>query len=50
MNPLLIRRRGMMQAGGGGLPYDAKIEYLQGDGNQYINTKHSSYEHNRYDN
>lgn len=38
MNPLLIRRRGMMQAGGGGLPYDAKIEYLQGDGNQYINT------------
>lgn len=38
MNPLLIRRRGMMVAQGGGLPYDAKIEYLQGDGNQYINT------------
>ena len=30
MNPLLLRRRGMMQAGGGTpLPYDSKIEYLQ---------------------
>lgn len=29
MNPLLIRRRGMMQAQGGGLPYDAEVEYLE---------------------
>lgn len=38
MNPLLIRRRGMMQAQQGGLPYDAEIEYLEGDGNAFINT------------
>ena len=38
MNPLLIRRRGMMEARQGGLPYDAEIEYLESDGTQYINT------------
>jgi hypothetical protein len=35
-NALLIRRRGMMVAQQGGLPYDAEIEYLQADGNAYI--------------
>lgn len=38
MNPLLIRRRGMMKAQQGGLPYDAEIEYLKSDGNQKIIT------------
>ena len=38
MNPLLIRRRGMMGAQGGGLPYDAEIEYLQCSGAQWIDT------------
>lgn len=38
MNPLLIRRRGMMMAQQGGLPYDAEIEYLQKDGSAYIDT------------
>lgn len=33
---ILLRRRGMMA--GKALPYDAEIEYLQGDGNQFINT------------
>lgn len=36
MNPLLIRRRGMMA--GKTMPYDAKIEYLEGDYNAYIDT------------
>ena len=35
MNPLLIRRRGMMQAQGG-LPYDAEIAYLESTYGQYI--------------
>lgn len=38
MNPLLIRRRGMIQAQQGGLPYDAEVEYLRTTGTQYINT------------
>lgn len=37
MNPLLIRRRGMMAAGGGGLPYDSRVEYIEATGTQYIN-------------
>lgn len=38
-NALLLRRRGMMQAGGGTpLPYDSKVEFLLGNGNEYINT------------
>lgn len=36
MNPLLIRRRGMMQAQQGGLPYDSKVEYLESTGTQWI--------------
>lgn len=36
MIDLLQRRREMMGASGGSLPYDAEIEYLQGDGNAYI--------------
>lgn len=36
MNPLLIRRRGMMMSKS--LPYDAEVEYLQGSGTQFINT------------
>ena len=36
MNPLLIRRRGMMA--GKALPYDSRVEYLQSDGSAYINT------------
>lgn len=36
-----FRRRQMIaaaQGGGGSLPYDAEIEYLESDGNQYIDT------------
>lgn len=36
MNPLLIRRRGMMMAQQGGLPYDSKVEYLESTGTQWI--------------
>ena len=36
MNPLLIRRRGMMAQGGGGAMVE--IEYLESTGTQYINT------------
>lgn len=36
MNELIQRRREMMGQGGNPLPYDAEIEYLQGDGNAYI--------------
>lgn len=35
MDSLLLRRRMMMQQDGG-KPYDARIEYLQSDGSQYI--------------
>lgn len=37
-NALLLRRRGMMMAQQGGLPYDAEIEYLGFTGTQYIDT------------
>lgn len=37
-NALLLRRRGMMAARQGGLPYDAAIEYLQKNGSAYIDT------------
>ena len=40
MNPLLIRRRGMMQAQQGGLPYDAEIEFLKATGGAYIVLPH----------
>lgn len=36
MNPLLIRRRGMMVAQQGGLPYDSKVEYIESTGTQWI--------------
>ena len=37
-NALLLRRRGMIQAQqGGGGPYDAEVQYLETDGNAYIN-------------
>ena len=36
MNPLLIRRRGMMA--GKTLPYDAEIEYIESTGTQWIDT------------
>lgn len=35
---ILIRRRGMMVAQQGGLPYDAQIEYIECSGTQYIDT------------
>ena len=38
MIDLIQRRREMMGASGGSLPYDAEIEYLQGSGTQYIDT------------
>ena len=37
-NALLIRRRGMMKAQQGGLPYNAEIEYIRTTGTQYIDT------------
>lgn len=33
-----FRRRLMMAGGGGALPYDAEVEYLESNGNQYIDT------------
>lgn len=36
MIDLIQRRREMMGSGGNPLPYDAEVEYLQGDGNAYI--------------
>ena len=36
MIDLLARRREMMGASGGSLPYDAQVEYLKGDGHAYI--------------
>lgn len=36
MIDLIQRRREMMGSGGNPLPYDAEIEYLQGDGDAYI--------------
>lgn len=36
MNPLLIRRRGMMA--GKALPYDAEVEYLESTGTQLLDT------------
>lgn len=38
MNPLLIRRRGMMKARQGGLPYDAELQWIATDGQAYIDT------------
>lgn len=35
---LMLRRNIMMAQGGGGLHYDAEIEYLESAGTQYINT------------
>ena len=35
---LMQRRRAMMGIGGNSLPYDAEIEYLYGNSNQYIET------------